>query len=349
MKRIIASLAVCAAASAITATSAFAADQITGAGATFPYPVYSKWAQAYNEETGIQLNYQAIGSGGGIKQIKANTVDFGASDKPLTPEELDKAGLMQFPTVMGGIVPILNVEGIKPGELVLDGKTIANIFLGKIKKWDDKEIKALNPGVKLPDSRISVVHRADGSGTTFNFTYYLADVSPAWKKDVGVDASVQWPVGTGGKGNQGVSNYVSQLKNSIGYVEYAYALQNKLTYTRMKNKDGKTVSPAMENFQAAAAGADWKHAKGFYLILANQPGAESWPMTAATFILLHKDVKDPKATKAVLKFFDWAYKNGDDAAAKLDYVPFPANVKGLIRDAWKNDLKAGGQSVYMGS
>jgi len=349
MKRIIASLAVCAAASAITATSAFAADQITGAGATFPYPVYSKWAQSYNEETGVQLNYQAIGSGGGIKQIKANTVDFGASDKPLTPKELSKAGLMQFPTVMGGIVPILNVKGIKPGELVLDGKTIANIYLGKIKRWNNKEIQALNPGVKLPDNRISVVHRADGSGTTFNFTYYLADVSPAWKKDVGVDASVQWPVGTGGKGNQGVSNYVSQLKNSIGYVEYAYALQNKLTYARMKNKDGKIVSPAMENFQATAAGADWKHAKGFYLILANQPGAKSWPMTAATFILLHKDVKDPKATKAVLKFFDWAYKNGDDAAAKLDYVPFPASVKTLIRDAWKKDLKADGQSVYMGS
>lgn len=348
MKRLFASLVVCAATA--TATSVFAADHITGAGATFPYPVYSKWAQAYHKENGTQLNYQAIGSGGGIKQITAKTVDFGASDKPLTASELDKKGMMQFPTVMGGIVPILNVKGIKPGELVLDGKTIANIFLGKITKWNDSEIKALNPGVNLPDSRISVVHRADGSGTTFNFTYYLADVSSEWKNKVGVDASVQWPVGTGGKGNQGVANYVSQLKNSIGYVEYAYALQNKLTYAKMKNKDGNIVSPTMEAFQAAAAGADWKHAKGFYLILANQPGAKSWPMTAATFILLHKKVENPEATKAVLKFFDWAYKNGDKAAAELDYVPFPASVKDLVRDAWAKDLKTtSGNSVYMGS
>lgn len=347
MKRIFASLAVCA---AITATSAFAADHITGAGATFPYPVYSKWAQSYNKETGAQLNYQAIGSGGGIKQITAKTVDFGASDKPLKASVLEEKGMMQFPTVMGGIVPIINVKGIKPGELVLDGKTIANIFLGKITKWNDAEIKALNPSVNLPDNKISVVHRADGSGTTFNFTYYLADISPEWKKDVGVDASVQWPVGTGGKGNQGVANYVSQLNNSIGYVEYAYALQNNLTYSKMKNKEGNIVSPTMETFQAAAAGADWKHAKGFYLILANQPGAKSWPMTAATFILLHKKVEDPKATKAVLKFFDWAYTNGDKAAEDLHYVPFPANVKALIHDAWAKDLKTtDGKSVYMGS
>lgn len=350
MKRIIASLVVCAAANALSVTSAFAADRITGAGATFPYPVYSKWAEAYHKENGTQLNYQAIGSGGGIKQIEAHTVDFGASDKPLTPEELEKNGLMQFPTVMGGIVPIVNIKGIKPGEMVLDGKTIADIYLGKVKKWNDKEIQDLNPNLNLPASSIAVVHRADGSGTTFNFTYYLADVSSTWKKDVGVDASVQWPVGTGGKGNQGVSNYVSQLKNSIGYVEYAYALQNKLTYAKMKNKDGNIVSPNMESFQAAAAGADWNHAKGFYLILANQPGAQSWPMTAATFILLHTKVESPKPTQNVLKFFDWAYKNGDKAAADLDYVPFPSSVKDLIHTAWKTELKTmTGKLVYMGS
>ena len=342
----LASFVVGAAAAVLTMTSAHAADQITGAGATFPYPVYSKWAQAYQQKVGTQLNYQAIGSGGGIKQIEAKTVDFGASDKPLTPDELDKNGLMQFPTVMGGIVPILNVKGIKPGELVLDGKTLADIFMGKVTKWNDKEIQELNPKVKLPGSDIAVVHRSDGSGTTFNFTYYLGDVSPDWKSKVGVDASVQWPTGTGGKGNQGVANYVSRLKNSIGYVEYAYALQNKLTYAKMKNKDGNVVSPTQETFQAAAAGADWKNAKGFYLILANQPGKDSWPMTAATFILLHKQVEKPEQIKTVLNFFDWAYKNGDDAAAKLDYVPFPDSVVKLIRQAWANDLKADGKPVY---
>ncbi len=346
MNRTLASLVIGAAAAVLTMNSALAADQITGAGATFPFPVYSKWAQAYQQKTGTQLNYQAIGSGGGIKQIEAKTVDFGASDKPLTPEELEKNGLMQFPTVMGGIVPILNVKGIEPGQLVLDGKTLADIFMGKVSKWNDKEIQALNPDLKLPAKDIAVVHRSDGSGTTFNFTYYLADVSPEWKKDVGVDASVQWPSGTGGKGNQGVANYVSRLKNSIGYVEYAYALQNKLTYAKMKNKDGNVVSPTQDTFQAAAAGADWKNAKGFYLILANQPGKDSWPMTAATFILLHKQVEKPAAVKTVLNFFDWAYKNGGDAAAKLDYVPFPASVVTLIRQAWASDLKADGKPVY---
>ena len=347
MNRTLASLAIGAAAAVMSITASYAADQITGAGATFPYPVYSKWAQDYQSKTGTQLNYQAIGSGGGIKQIEAKTVDFGASDKPLTPDELDKNGLIQFPTVMGGIVPILNVQGVKPGDLVLDGKTLADIYMGNVTKWNDKEIQALNPDLKLPDNDIAVVYRSDGSGTTFNFTYYLADVAPDWKSKVGVDASVQWPTGTGGKGNQGVANYVSRLKNSIGYVEYAYALQNKLTYAKMKNKDGKVVSPTMETFQAAASGADWKNAKGFYLILANQPGAESWPMTAATFILLHKQVDKPEATKAVLSFFDWAYKSGDKDAADLDYVPFPDNVKSMIRDEWKNDLKtADGKAVY---
>lgn len=347
MKRTLASLIVGAAAAVMTMTSAYAADRITGAGATFPYPVYSKWAQTYQEKTGTQLNYQAIGSGGGIKQIQAKTVDFGASDKPLTAEELDKGGLIQFPTVMGGIVPILNVEGIEPGQLVLDGATLADIYLGKITKWNDKAIADLNPDLKLPDADIAVVYRSDGSGTTFNFTYYLADVSPEWKENVGVEASVQWPTGTGGKGNQGVANYVGQLKNAIGYVEYAYALQNKMTYAKMKNKDGQVVAPAMESFQAAASGADWKGSKGFHVILANQPGEKSWPMTAATFILLHKQVEKPEQIKTVLDFFDWAYKSGDDAASALDYVPLPKEVKDLVRNEWKSDLKtADGTAVY---
>ncbi|TPW27788.1 phosphate ABC transporter substrate-binding protein PstS [Pararhizobium mangrovi] len=322
------------------------AKRITGAGASFPYPVYSKWAQTYQQKKGVQLNYQAIGSGGGIKQIEANTVDFGASDKPLKPAELKQAGLMQFPTVMGGIVPIMNVEGLEPGQLVLDGPTLAQIFMGKITKWNDDAIKKLNPDVDLPDADISVVHRSDGSGTTFNFTYYLADVSDDWKNNIGVDASVQWPAGTGGKGNQGVANYVGQIQNSIGYVEYAYALQNKLTYAKMKNKDGNVVAPSQETFQAAAKGADWQKADGFYLILANQTGAKSWPMTAATFILLHTDVQKPQEIKTVLDFFNWAYADGDQAAEKLDYVPFPDSVVKLIKTEWHDQLMADGKPIW---
>lgn len=344
MRRTLASLAIAATATAFALTAASAA-QITGAGATFPYPIYGKWAEAYHAKTGIELNYQSIGSGGGIKQIEAKTVNFGASDKPLTAEELDKNGMIQFPTVMGGIVPVVNVAGIKPGELVMNGTLVADIFLGKVKKWNDPEIAKLNPDVKLPDSAIAVVHRSDGSGTTFNFTYYLSDVSADWKKNVGVSTSVQWPVGTGGKGNEGVANYVKQIKNSIGYVEYAYALENKMTYAKMMNKAGKVVSPNVASFQAAAAGADWKGTPGFHIILANQPGDESWPMTAATFILLHKDVKDPAAIKNVLNFFDWAYKNGDEMAEKLDYVPFPKSVKDLVRAEWKAKLMADGKPL----
>ena len=344
MKRMLASLAVAATATAFALTAASAA-QITGAGATFPYPIYGKWAEAYHQKTGIELNYQSIGSGGGIKQIEAKTVNFGASDKPLTVDELDKNGLIQFPTVMGGIVPVVNVPGIKPGELVMDGKLVADIFLGKVKKWNDPEIAKLNPSAKLPDADIAVVHRSDGSGTTFNFTYYLSDVSPAWKDQVGTSTSVQWPVGTGGKGNEGVANYVKQIKNSIGYVEYAYALENKMTYSKMMNKAGKVVSPTIASFQAAAAGADWKGTPGFHIILANQPGDNSWPMTAATFILLHKEVKDAEAIKNVLGFFDWAYKDGDKMAESLDYVPFPESVKDLIRQEWKTKLMADGKPL----
>jgi phosphate transport system substrate-binding protein len=333
-------------AAAFTITAAQAAD-ISGAGATFPYPIYAKWADAYKKETGNGLNYQSIGSGGGIKQIEASTVTFGASDKPLPGEELDKFGLAQFPMVMGGIVPVVNVEGVKPGEIVLDGPTLAKIFMGEITKWDDPAIKKLNGSAKLPSSAIAVVHRSDGSGTTFNFTYYLADVSPEWKEKVGADASVEWPTGIGAKGNEGVANNVSQTKGSIGYVEYAYALQNKLTYTNIVNKAGKTVSPKSASFQAAAAGADWKSKPGFGVILANQPGDEAWPMTAGTWILMYKQPKDPVASAEALKFFDWAYKNGDKMAEELDYIPMPDNVVADVKKMWASDIKdSAGKPVF---
>ncbi len=316
------------------------AADISGAGATFPYPVYAKWADAYKKATGTGLNYQSIGSGGGIKQIKAKTVTFGASDAPLSGKELDKYGLAQFPMVMGGIVPVVNVPGVKAGELVLDGTTVAKIFLGEIKKWDDAAIKKLNPSAKLPSSAIAVVHRSDGSGTTFNFTYYLSDVSPAWKSKVGTNKAVQWPVGIGAKGNEGVANNVGNTKGSIGYVEYAYALQNKLTYAKMMNKDGKTVAPTSEAFAAAAANANWKSKPGYGVILANQPGAELWPMTAATWILMYKQPKDAKASGEALKFFAWCYKNGAKMASDLDYVPMPANVVKDVENYWKSEIKA---------
>ena len=316
-----------------------AAAEISGAGATFPYPIYAKWADTYKKETGIELNYQSIGSGGGIKQIEAKTVTFGATDAPLNGAELDKFGLVQFPTVMGGIVPVVNIEGIKPGELVLDGPTLAGIFLGKVKNWDDPAIKKFNPNAKLPSQAIAVVHRSDGSGTTFNFTHYLAQVSPDWKSQVGSATSVEWPVGIGAKGNEGVSNNVSQTRSSIGYVEYAYALQNKMDYTKMVNKDGKTVAPTSEAFQAAAANADWNSEPGFGLILGNQPGAQSWPMTAATFILMPKQPPDPVAATAALKFFAWAYSKGDKMAEDLDYVPMPKKVVSEIEKVWAKEIK----------
>src|SRR5690349_15964480 len=303
-------------ASAVLATVSWSASatDISGAGATFPYPVYAKWADAYKKETGVGLNYQSIGSGGGIKQIKAKTVTFGASDAPLPGKELDGAGLAQFPMVMGGIVPVANLDGIKPGDLVIDGPTLAKIFMGDIKRWDDPALKKLNPNAKLPHQAIAVVHRSDGSGTTFNFTYYLSDVSAEWKDKVGNATSVQWPVGIGAKGNEGVANGVGITKGSIGYVEYAYALQNKLTYSKMLNKAGKVVAPTSVAFQAAAANADWKSKPGYGVILANQPGEKSWPMTAATWILVYKKPVDPAATAAALKFFAWAYQHGDAMA-----------------------------------
>jgi len=327
-----------------------AAIDISGAGATFPYPVYAKWADAYKKQTGVGLNYQSIGSGGGIKQIEARTVTFGATDAPLKGEELDKNGLVQFPMVMGGIVPVLNVEGIKASELVLDGPTLAGIYLGTVKSWDDPAIKKLNPSVKLPSQAIAVVHRSDGSGTTFNFTYYLSEVSPDWKSKVGSATSVEWPVGIGAKGNEGVSNNVSQTGGSIGYVEYAYALQNKLIYTKMMNKDGKTVAPTSEAFQAAAANADWNSVPGYGVILANQAGAESWPMTAATFILIPKQPNDVAATTEALKFFAWAYTNGDKMAEELDYVPMPKKVVVEIEKLWSKEIKdSSGKPLHMSS
>jgi phosphate transport system substrate-binding protein len=315
------------------------AMDISGAGATFPYPIYAKWADAYKKETGVGLNYQSIGSGGGIKQIEARTVTFGASDAPLPGADLDKNGLVQFPMVMGGIVPVVNLAGIKAGDLVIDGPTLANIFLGNIKTWDDPAIKKLNPSAKLPSQAIAVVHRSDGSGTTFNFAYYLAQVSPDWKTKVGFNTSVEWPVGIGAKGNEGVSQNVSQTNGAIGYVEYAYALQNKMTYTKMINKDGKTVSPTSDAFQAAAANADWNSVPGYGVILANQPGATSWPMTAATFILIPHQPQDAAATTEALKFFAWAYAKGAKMAEELDYVPMPGKVVTEIEAMWAKEIK----------
>ena len=325
---------------------AVAAD-ISGAGATFPYPVYAKWADTYKKETGVGLNYQSIGSGGGIKQIQAKTVTFGASDMPLKAAELEKAGLIQFPMVLGGVVPVINVEGVKSGDLTLDGPTLAKIFLGEIKTWNDAAIQKLNAGVKLPSQPIVVVHRSDGSGTTFLFTDYASKVSPDWKSKVGANTAVEWPVGIGAKGNEGVANNVGQTKGSIGYVEYAYAKQNKLTTTNMMNKAGKTVSPSSASFQAAAANADWNSQPGYGVILANQPGDQSWPMTAATWILIYKKPQDVAATAEALKFFAWSYAKGGKAAEELDYVPMPSNVVGDIQKMWSAEIKdSGGKPLF---
>jgi phosphate transport system substrate-binding protein len=331
---------------ALGISSAVAAD-ITGAGATFPYPIYAKWAEAYKTKTGIGLNYQSIGSGGGIKQIKAKTVDFGASDKPLKLEELEKDGLMQFPTVMGGVVPVVNLPGVAGGQVKLTGAVLADIFLGKIKKWNEPAIAGLNKGVALPDQAITVVHRSDGSGTTFIFTNYLSKVSSEWKEKVGEEASVSWPTGVGGKGNEGVASYVKQIKGAVGYVEYAYALQNKMAYTLVQNKEGNFVTPNDESFKAAAANAQWDKAPGFYEILTDEPGKQSWPITGATFILMHKSQANAENAKAVLTFFDWAYANGDKMALELDYIPMPDNVVKLVQNAWKAQIKdASGKAVW---
>jgi phosphate transport system substrate-binding protein len=320
---------------------------INGAGATFPYPIYGKWAEAYKAKTGVGMNYQSIGSGGGIKQITAKTVDFGASDAPLTVEKLGEIGLMQFPMVMGGVVPVVNLDGVKPGELKITGPVLADIYLGKITSWDDQAIAKLNPHVKLPKEKISVVSRADGSGTTFIFTHYLSKVSPEFKDKIGNNTSVSWPAGVGGKGNEGVASYVQRLKNSIGYVEYAYALQNKMTYTQMQNKAGKFVKPESASFQAAAANADWAHTPGFNLMLTEQPGEKSWPITGATFILVYKSQEKPETAREVLKFFDWAYHHGDKMAEALDYIPMPDAVVKLVETTWKTEIKdAKGGAVW---
>ena len=335
-----------AAGSAILFSSAIAAD-ITGAGATFPYPIYAKWAEEYKKASGNGLNYQSIGSGGGIKQIKAKTVDFGASDMPLKAEDLEAAGLMQFPAVMGGVVPIVNLDGITPGQLKLTGQVVADIYLGKITKWNAPEIAALNPGVKLPVDDITVVHRADGSGTSFLFTDYLSKVNPDFKKTVGAGTAVKWPTGVGGKGNEGVAANVQRIKNSIGYVEYAYAKKNKMSHTQLKNRDGQFVQPDDETFKAAAASADWTKTPGFAVILTDQAGKTSWPITGASFILMHKNQVDSAKGKEVVKFFDWAYKNGGAMAADLDYVAMPPAVVKLVEDGWKAQLKdASGKALW---
>ncbi|KJA11342.1 phosphate ABC transporter substrate-binding protein [Acidovorax temperans] len=324
-------------------SSAFAQQEATGAGASFPAPLYSKWASDYNKATGVKINYQSVGSGAGLRQIEAKTVDFGASDAPLKDEDLNKKGLVQFPTVIGGVVPVVNIKGIAPGQIKLSGQVLGDIYLGKISNWSDPAIKALNPGVALPDASIAPVRRADGSGTSFIFTNYLSKVNAEWKSKVGEGTAVNWPTGAGGKGNEGVAAFVGRLPNSIGYVEYAYVKQNKMTYVQMQNAEGQFVSPDDSAFKAAAAGADW--AKSFYQILTNQPGKESWPITGATFILMQKSQEKPVQAATSLKFFEWAYKTGDKTAADLDYVPMPDSVKETILKSWAAIQDTSGKAI----
>ncbi|HEY0843794.1 MAG TPA: phosphate ABC transporter substrate-binding protein PstS [Noviherbaspirillum sp.] len=327
-------------AAAVIAVSSYAsAADITGAGATFPYPIYAKWAEAYKKATGTGLNYQSIGSGGGIKQIKAKTVDFGASDMPLKAEDLESEGLMQFPAIMGGVVPVVNIEGMKPGQLKLTGRIIADIYMGKITKWSHPDIAALNQGLSLPADDINVVHRADGSGTTFLWTDFLSKVSPEFKTAVGSGTAVKWPVGIGGKGNEGVAANVQRIKGALGYVEYAYAKKNNLQHVQLQNRDGQFVQPDDNSFKAAAAGADWAKTPGFAVILTDQPGKGSWPITGASFILMHKSQANSAKAKEALAFFDWAYKNGGAMATELEYVAMPAPVVKLVQDSWKAQLK----------
>ena len=329
-------------------TGSFAqAAEITGAGATFPYPIYAKWADAYKKVTGTSMNYQSIGSGGGIKQITAKTVDFGASDAPMKAEDLEANGLIQFPAIMGGVVPVINVKGVESGKLRLTGELLANIYMGKVKTWNDPAIAALNKGLALPSDAITVVARSDGSGTTFLFVNYLSKVSAEWKSSVGEGTSVKWPAGVGGKGNEGVASYVARINGAIGYVEYAYAKQNKLAHALMANKDGQFVAPSDDAFKAAAAGADWVKTPGMGVILTDQAGKASWPITGASFILMHKSQAKPDNGREVLKFFDWAFKNGERMADELDYVPMPAAVVRQIQDEWKKSLRdPQGKPIY---
>ncbi len=320
-------------------------ESLDGAGASFPFPVYSQWAYSYEKEKGLKLNYQSIGSGGGIAQIKARTVDFGASDAPLTREELDEAGLVQFPLIMGGVVPVINIAGIGAGQLKLSGSTLADIYLGNIKKWNEDPIRKDNPELALPDKEITVVHRADGSGTTWIFTNYLDKVSAGWHQKVGTDKAVEWPVGVGGKGNEGVAQYVQKIDGAIGYVEYAYALNNEIAHAALGNRTGAFVEPTQKSFQAAAANASWKDAPGFYMVLTDQPGEGSWPITGASFILLHADQKDAARAAAMLEFFAWCFENGDEAAAALHYVPMPDNVVKLVKDEWAARVKSDGKPI----
>ena len=345
MKQLLATLIIGTSA-AFASTATMAAD-ITGAGATFPYPIYAKWAEMYKKATGNGLNYQSVGSGAGIKQIKAKTVDFGASDMPLAADELNQAGLFQFPAIMGGVVTVVNLPGIQPGQLKLTGPVVADIYLGKITKWNDQAIAALNPGVKLPDDEITVVHRADSSGTSFLFTDYLSKTNPEFKSKIGAGTAVKWATGVGGKGNDGVAANVQRIKGSIGYVEWAYAKKNKMSHTQLKNRDGVFLQPDDDAFKAAAANADWAKTPGFSVVLTDQPGKAAWPITGVSYILVHKAQEDAAKGKEVLKFFDYAFKNGDAAATELDYVPLPDNVTKLVQDAWKANMKdASGKAIW---
>ena len=317
------------------------AQTLNGAGATFPFPVYSQWAYKYNQLTQVRINYNSIGSGGGIAQIKAGTVDFGASDAPLELAELNESGLIQFPMVMGGVVPVVNIQGVKPGTLRLTSDVLADIFLGKITKWNDSRITGINPGVTIPNTSITVVHRADGSGTTWIFTNYLDKVSTEWHDKVGTEKSVSWPVGVGGKGNEGVAAYVQRINGAIGYVEFAYALQNTMTYILLRNQAGQFVEPTIETFQSAAANADWSDAPGFYMVLNDQPGEKSWPITGATFILIHKKQADARKIQQLLSYFSWCFDHGGDVARDLHYVPMPVNVVELVKAQWKSDVTGG--------
>jgi phosphate transport system substrate-binding protein len=335
-----------AAAAALSYAAVAAATDISGAGATFPYPIYAKWADAYKKLTGIGLNYQSIGSGGGIKQIKAKTVTFGASDMPLKPDDLKEAGLLQFPMIIGGVVPVVNIKGIQGGQLHLDGATVASIYLGDITQWNDPKIKSLNPKLALPSTAIAPVYRSDGSGTNFLFSDYLSKTSPKFKSSIGANTSVQWPTGIGAKGNEGVANMTTQTDGAIGYVEYAYAKQNKMAYTLLTNSAGAAVAPSAESFQAAAANADWVHADSYYLILTDQAGAKSWPITGASFILVYKQPDDPAPVLEALKFFSWAYKDGATMAAELDYVPLPAALIAQVKKTWVSAITSGGHPVW---